>query len=376
MNKKIIYTFLVVLLLPFVLFSQGRIAEIWSEPAVFVADEEVTFYFDLTGTELAAVAEEQGVCVWTWFPADPGETWGSPSEDAQLEQVDGNVWKWVITPTEFYGVDASSISAFYGQLQTHSGNKISLFAPDQDPPNHIAIYGLNTIKGDDIIIDYFPKQFSLDRPLSVLLNAGNSYPDNCGDNPILGELANAPNVHVHSGVNDWAVVVENNPANVNKTELTNLGDGIYRWDFIPSEYFGLEEGMPVTNISAVFASQDWSFIGKNVGCSDFFIDVPEQPEIPIPELIFFPSKVSKKDILCIIRSENEPFVSSLEYTITASSKTIKGSFEGNSKEMIAYINLANELSDSGDLEKVHVLIKDNTGRVVSENDIPLVQLNE
>lgn len=367
------------LLFPLLSMAQGRIADIWTEPAVFVADEEVSIYFDITGTELAAVAEEQGVCVWTWYPADPGESWGNPSEDAQLEQVEGNIWKWVIVPTEFYGVDASSVNGFYGQLQTHGGDKIAIFAPDQDPPNHITMYGLTTIKTEGTILDYFPKDFTLGRPLSVLVNANNTLPDKCEGEIIPGELAGAPNVHVHAGMNlgsqDWEVVVENNPANSSKTELTHLGDGVYRWDFVPYDYFGVEDGIEVTNISAVFASNDWAYIGKNTDCSDFFITVPEQPEVAVPELLFFPSKISHKDLLSITRSDNEPFVSSMNYTITAGAKTLTGSFDGNNKTFVAYINLADALKDESDLDKVHIVLKDNTGRIVSENDLPLVQLD-
>ncbi|MBN1925594.1 MAG: hypothetical protein JW798_07160 [Prolixibacteraceae bacterium] len=376
MNKRKINILITALLLPLFTLAQGRIAEIWTQPAVFNADEQVTFFFDLTGTDLANVAEQQGVCVWTWYPSDPGESWGNPSDASKLSHVEGNIWKWDLVPTEFYGVSADVVDAFYGQLQTHSGNNIVFFAPDQNPPNHITMYGLNTIKAEDAIIDYYPKQFSLDRPVSILLNANHVYPDQCGDNPVMGELAAAPNVHVHSGIDNWSVIVENNPGNIAKTGLTHLGDGIYRWDFIPREYFGLDKDYVATSINAVFASSDWAYIGKNVNCTDFYIEVPEQEELPIPELNFFPSKFSKKDIICIIRSDNEPYVSSMTYTITAGSKTITGSFEGNNSKLSAYINLADELKDAGSIDKINIVLIDNTGRTVSENDIPLVQLND
>lgn len=375
MTKKILYLLIAVLLAPLFSLAQGHIKEIWTQPVVFKADEKVSIFFDITGTDLAAVAEEKGVCVWTWFPADPGETWGKPSAAATLTHVDGNIWRWDVNPAEFYKVDASSISALYGQLQTISGEKQAFFAPDQDPPNDIKIPSLSSIKGD-ALIDYFPKLFTLDRPLSVLINANNLYPDQCGNNPVPGQLAGAPNVHVHGGVNDWSIVVENNPVNVNKTLLTEMGDGIYRWDFIPNNYFGLPDNFILKNISAVFASADWAYIGKNTGCTDFFIDAPVLPDVPIPSLVFFPSKFSKKDIVVITRSDNEPGVTGMTYTISAGSKTITGSFEGTNATLTAYINLADELKDVSGLDKIHVELKDNTGRVVSKNDIPLVQLNE
>jgi len=38
------------LTLPFAAMAAGRIAEIWTQPAVFKADEPVSWFFDVTGT--------------------------------------------------------------------------------------------------------------------------------------------------------------------------------------------------------------------------------------------------------------------------------------------------------------------------------------
>lgn len=376
MTRKIINLIIAVLFVPSVLLAQGRIADIWTQPAIFMADEPISIFFDVSGTVLDGISEDEGVCVWTWFPADPGDPWGSPTDKTKLKHVEGNVWRLDMTPTDFYNKPANEISAFYGQLQNWAGTKITdAFAPDQDPPNDIQVYSLAGIKGEELI-EYFPKQFTTDRPLSVLINANNLYPDDCTNDPVPGQLAEAPNVHVHGGVNDWSIVVENNAANLTKTEMTAMGDGIYRWDLVPQEYFDLPEDYVLTNISAVFASSDWAYIGKNVNCTDFFIDAPEIPDIPIPDLVFFPSKFSQKDILIITRADNEPGVTGMNYTITAGSKTLTGSFEGNNKKLTAFINLADELKSESGLESIHIELKDNNNRIVSKNDIPLVQINQ
>lgn len=373
--RRSTYLLTIALIAPVVLLAQGRIAEIWTQPAVFKADEQVTLFFDVTGTELADINED--IYLWSWYPSEPDAGNGANSSDfAKLTKVEGNVWKISMIPTEYYGVEASQISAFYGLLKTKNFSKATgAFAPDSDPPNHISIYGLNTIQGE-AIIDYHPKQFKLDRPLSVLVNANNTWPDKCEGNPVQGELANAPNVHVHSGINTWSKVVENNPANANKTKLTHLGGGIYRWDIIPNEYFDLVTGFPVENISMVFASSDWAFIGKGANCSDFFIDVPALPDMPVPKLSFFPSKFSSKDIFCIIRKDNEPFVNALNYSISSGGKTFTGTFEGTNKEFTAYVNLVDQLKEAGSVDKIKVVITDNTGRKVLDSDIPLVKLNQ
>jgi hypothetical protein len=98
-----------------------------------------------------------------------------------------------------------------------------------------------------------------------------------------------------------------------------------------------------------------------------------QADEPVPELKFFPLKISRKDILVISRKNNESNVTSLTYTITAETAVLTGSFEGNAKEMKAYVDLATGLKGLNPA-KINVVIKDNTGRVITDTDIPLVTL--
>ncbi|HNW49663.1 MAG TPA: hypothetical protein PLG33_09830 [Prolixibacteraceae bacterium] len=373
--RKIVYTIFIALLAPVWLMAQGTIAEIWTQPAVFVADEQVSIFFDVTGTVLDGVAESEGVRVWTWYPNNPDENWANPSAKTKLAHVSGNIWRWDLKPTELYNLPADQISAFYGQLQNYAGTKItSAFAPDQG--NAITIYSLATIKADEAIIDYYPKQFTQDRPLSILINANHTW-SGCEATPKQGELAKASDVRMHGGVNGWDVQVMNNTDNLSKTQLTNLGNGIYRKDIIINDYFGLASNYTVTGINMVFADKTWAYQGKGVNCADFYIAAPEKVEEVTPTLTFFPQKVSRKDIFCIIRDNNESNVTKLSYTITAGSITIAGDFEGNTTEMIAYINLADQLKDTVSLEKINVVIKNSTtGKVLSQTDIPLVQLND
>ena len=98
-----------------------------------------------------------------------------------------------------------------------------------------------------------------------------------------------------------------------------------------------------------------------------------QADEPVPELKFFPLKISRKDILVISRKNNESNVTSLTYTITAETALLTGSFEGNAKEMKAYVDLATGLKGLNPA-KINVVIKDNTGRIITDTDLPLVTL--
>lgn len=372
--RKILFTLLLVIVIHCTIMAQGRIAEIWTEPAVFAADEPVSWYFDVTGTALDG--ETEGVYMWSWFPSEPDAgNWENSSDFAALTQVEGNIWRLDLTPSDYYSVDASTIVAFYGLLKNKDGSKVSdAFAPDQTPRNDIQIYDLSGIK-DGKLIEYYPADFTAYKPMSILLNTNNTW-SGCDSDAKQGDLANATNVHMHAGVNAWDVIVENNPDNLSKTELTDMGDGIYRMDLTLDEYFGLDDNYELSNIYMVFADESWTYMGKDVACADFVINAPEAPEVIPPELTFFPQKISKKDILVITRTNNEMGVTNLTYTITGGSKTFTGDFGGNSASMVAYIDLVTNLAGVSDIDKITVVISDNKGREIINSDIPLINLTK
>jgi hypothetical protein len=370
--KKIFFILLTAFALPFISKGQGRIAEIWTQPAVFTADEQVSWFFDVTGTALDGTTD--GVYLWSWFPSEPDKgNWANSSDFAALKHVSGNIWRMDLIPSQYYGVPADQIVAFYGLLKNKDGSKVTdAFAPDQSPRNDIQIYSLTTIKGS-ATMDYYPKQFTLNRPMSILINANNTW-SGCDVTPVQGELAKALNVHIHSGVNFWNVVVENNPTNLAKTQLTPLGGGIYRMDFILKDYFNLPDNYVLNNINFVLANDTWSNQGKDKACADFLINAPQAPVVLAPELIFIPQKISQKDILCIIRKNNEIGVTKLKYSLTAGSTILTGDFSGTQDDMRTFIDLVTGLKGLTGLDKISVTITDNNGRTISTTSLPLVQI--
>ncbi len=350
-------------------FSQKPIAEIWTQPAFFTPSDTVAFYFDLTGTALEGTTED--VYMWSWYPTEPDAgNWNNSSDFAKLKHVEGNIWKFEIVPTVYYGVPAEQITAFYGLLKNKNGTKVTdAFAPDKG--NTIFVPSDATIKGS-ARIDYFPKDFKANRPFSILVNTNNTWSD-CESSPTQGKLANATNVHIHAGVNNWSVVVENNPTNAVKTALKHLGSGIWRIDFIPEEYFNTGE-TKIKSIHAVFANLDWSLMGKDVNCADFYIEAPKEPEVIPPVFTIFPQKFSKKDIIYLSRTNNETGVTSLSYTISANGVAdLTGNFKGTNAKFEVFIDLATWLKSVDSISKIHLIIKDNKNNVLVESDINLVQ---
>ena len=97
---------------------------------------------------------------------------------------------------------------------------------------------------------------------------------------------------------------------------------------------------------------------------------------PPPSFSFFPSQISQKDFLGIYRKNNEPGVNKLIYTITAGTKVISGEFAGGVAEIKGFVNLVSELKDSPVLSEIHVLVKDNKDKTISDTTIPLKTLDK
>ena len=96
-------------LFPLVLFADGvelpNAPKCWTVPAVFTADEEVTFYYDMTD-----VGFQEGVdlYLWAWQPTEPDAGHGGNSSDfAKLEYLGNNIYKKTMVPTEYFHCDVA-----------------------------------------------------------------------------------------------------------------------------------------------------------------------------------------------------------------------------------------------------------------------------
>jgi hypothetical protein len=97
---------------------------------------------------------------------------------------------------------------------------------------------------------------------------------------------------------------------------------------------------------------------------------------PPPTFGFFPLQISQKDFLGMSRKNNESGVNKLIYTITAGSKVITGEFGGNTAEIKGFVNLVSELEGIQGLTEIHVLVKDNKDKTISDTTMPLKTLDK
>lgn len=349
----------------------GTPAKVWTYPVIYALDQEVTWYFDMTGT---GFTEKQDLYLWAWSPSEPDAgNFDNSSDFAKLEYVSGMTWKKTLTPTKYFNKTVADIEAsagFWMRLKGKGNEKQSdvIQAP-------WSVGDIKTFKESGEAVQIFPQKFYLDEPLSILVDAEKLWVGGT-QSGLAGE-----EIFLHSGLNNFAAgaIVEANMGNpdlVKKTRLTPIGNNIYKIDFIPREYYGVGEDFVMENIEFLFPTKDWAKVGTNEGGKNFVILAPGVP-IPLdPIFSFFPQKFSQFDILTLIRKNNEKNSQGLIYTITAGTKTITGEFTGNKDEMRAYINLFQSLSTEPSIDKINLLVKDKNGAEIIKTDIPLVPLSD
>lgn len=349
----------------------GAPAKVWTYPVVYALDQEVTWYFDMTGT---GFSEKQDLYLWAWSPSEPDAgNFDNSSDFAKLEYVSGMLWKKTLTPTKYFNktvADIEASSGFWMRLKGKGNEKQSdvIQAP-------WSVGDIKTFKESGEAVQIFPQKFYLDEPLSILVNAEKLWVGGT-QSGLAGE-----EIFFHSGLNNFAAgaIVEANmgdPNLVKKTKLTPIGNNIYKIDFIPREYYGVGEDFVMENIEFLFPSKDWAKVGTNEGGKNFVMLAPGVP-IPLdPIFSFFPQKFSQYDILTLIRKNNEKNSQGLVYTIIAGGKTITGEFTGNKDEMKAYINLFQSLSTESSIDKINLLVKDKNGAEILKTDIPLVPVSD
>ncbi len=352
--------------------EMGAPSRIWTYPVVYALDQPVTWYFDMNGTTLS---EGTDLYLWVWSPSEPDAgNWENSSDFAKLE-YDGNmIYKKTLTPTEYFSLpiaDIESSAGFWMRLKDKSG---SLQSDVISAPWSVA--EIKGFKDSGKAAQIFPENFYLDNPVSILINA-----ENVWTGAVQGGLVGLSSIHFHSGLNnfDENATVEYQawvPEMVEKTKFTLIGDNIYKIDFIPREYYGVDEEYEMENIQFVLPGTDWAKVGTDEDGKDFIFRAPGVPIPPDPEFYFFPRRISQLDILTLVRTNNEKNSKGLVYTITAGSKTIKGEFSGRREEMKAHINLLQELSGLNNLSKITLKVEHLEGAEILTTDIPLIPVSE
>ena len=402
--KKVLFALMC--LFPLALFADGvelpNAPKCWTVPAVFTADEEVTFYYDMTG-----VGFQEGVdlYLWAWQPTEPDAGHGGNSSDfAKLEYLGNNIYKKTMVPTEYFHCDVAKFEdanwpGFWQRLKTKDGSMWSGVFAAPDSRSEFEAFkksgaGIQFFSGKKSA--GFTEKFALDNPLTVLFN-----PDvyKLGGKTMteLAKDADFVTFGVHSGLNDWTVLQTLDvwrPAVLAKAGLKKLSNGLYAWNIgIPSEYYAFNPQDPgQADKPTILADPDKkaAFVLENMtynvikvikdaaGANQWGVNTGDQTQkagqaVPYPDPMFsvFPTRVSTKDILTLTRQYNGRTDGDLTYTIVAGSKTIKGTMPGVRDKRETTIDLNKELQGV-EASELKVTITNARGIKVVESTVPLV----
>lgn len=85
-------------------------------------DEEITYYFDLTGNTSVTAGED--LYYYSWAPNTP------PGGSVLMTYLEDMVWSLTYTPTEFYGltvaqIEAEGDAAFWSNIQNANGTSVT-----------------------------------------------------------------------------------------------------------------------------------------------------------------------------------------------------------------------------------------------------------
>ncbi|WP_264538103.1 hypothetical protein [Flavobacterium sp. N1736] len=359
--KKFIYTILLALLMaPNFMQAQeaaGAVGPISSFPVVYKYDEQVTWYFDMSGSTFA---ENEDLYIWIWSPSEPDAgNWENSSDFAKLHYEGDKIWSFTLTPTVYFSKTPAEIAAsagFWFRLKNKNGSKQSDVAS-------IAYTDFSSFYTANELIRAYPTKPTLDKPVSILFNAN-----------LAPGFAGATSVHMHSGLNNWDIqqmYEAAKPDIAEKTKLKDLGNGFYKMDLVPKTYYNAPDGYVMENLVFLMVKDNWA---GTIPDQVLYAGAYEPP--PPPVFGFFPLQISQKDFLGIYRKNNEPGVNKLIYTITAGSKVIAGEFTGGVAEIKGFVNLVSELQGIPNLNEIHVLVKDNKDKTISDTTIPLKTLDK
>lgn len=402
--KKVLFALMC--LFPLALFADGvelpNAPKCWTVPAVFTADEEVTFYYDMTD-----VGFQEGVdlYLWAWQPTEPDAGHGGNSSDfAKLEYLGNNIYKKTMVPTEYFHCDVAKFEdanwpGFWQRLKTKDGSMWSGVFAAPDSRSEFEAFkksgaGIQFFSGKKSA--GFTEKFALDNPLTVLFN-----PDvyKLGGKTMteLAKDADFVTFGVHSGLNDWTVLQTLDvwrPAVLAKAGLKKLSNGLYAWNIgIPSEYYAFNPQDPgQADKPTILADPDKkaAFVLENMtynvikvikdaaGANQWGVNTGDQTQkagqaVPYPDPVFsvFPTRVSTKDILTLTRQYNGRTDGDLDYIIVAGSKTIKGTMPGVRDKRETTIDLNKELQGV-EASELKVTITNARGIKVVESTVPLV----
>jgi hypothetical protein len=367
-NKPFKSLLFVLIFLPMVSFAAIP-ARTWTKPLLWTLDEEITWYFDMSGT---AFTDGQDIYMWAWQPSEPDAgNWTNSSDFAKLKYEGNMIWSKTLTPTTYFNKTIAQLATFdnyfWMLLKSKDGSTVSEAFNIVCPRAEIG-----TFISSGVAVKAYPTNFDITTPVTILVNISKAYVDGTQ-----GVLAGSDSIYIQSGLNNFlgASVDVNltDPTSLLNTKMKKVGTNTFKIDLTPYQYFSVAQDFTFDN----FVFYIWSKNGKkgtDANNKPFLLGNTNTPLVS-----YFPQKFCQYDILTITRINNEKSATGLTYTVTAGSKTFSGQFSGTTASMKTYINLGEQIGNEPSLTqmnlKINVVSGSNSIEVYNTN-LPIVPLSE
>lgn len=224
----------------------------WIQPDEINPADSVTIYVDIKACECQRLLGATEVFLWTWQPAgdrdeayENGE-WTASNPALSMKSEGNDVWSYTMIPTEFYGVDAQTVfdNDFSFLVKAADGSGEGGGGCDEDKTEDLELKVDPPVTGPRKLYT-FPDKAAKDTvyitPNDVITLL---YDNNLEEKPTM------------QGVDDLFVWARGNTAGGKELEvtfwkdvgqnpeleMTNLGNGLFRFSFIPSELYEVPEG--------------------------------------------------------------------------------------------------------------------------------------
>jgi hypothetical protein len=264
--KKLFSFLMIMLVSTSIMFADGQFGNpvrFWTDPAIFNYDEEVTWYYDLSDSN---IPEGASIAIWSWEPAQtvgsygnaPGETVADIDQASLLTYAGDHVWKLTFTPTELYGVGVDAFLAngedgFWQLLRVFGADGVYLentgvlciLYPHKILKRTQALALAETVPVESTV---YPAAINATTPIAFILN--NDEVD--ADVPV--------SLHLVSGLNGWTHKVDYDWSDKDASKAIHYYgyDDIYVFNVVnPSTYYGIPYDFAITDIQYLFTNFDW-----------------------------------------------------------------------------------------------------------------------
>lgn len=263
---------LFVLAILFLSASKVEAQKIWAEPEGFGPEDSITIYVDIKQCDCTKLVGNAGpLYMWTWKPSENATVsngqWSSSNEELQMTNEGDDVWSFKMVPTAFYDVDA----------QTVYDEDIHLLVKAKDGGGGGTCE--DEFKTEDLELLVDPPAspikkvytFPVANADSLLIGADDVF-TLIYDNAIEAKesLQGITDFYVYpkaigSDEEEYKIVSLAQVGNSPELEMTNEGNKVFSYSFIPNLSFDMPDGVAIVGLK-------FRLIRKQVTNSDDAVD--------------------------------------------------------------------------------------------------------